>query len=290
MDLSAFAEEVGADGPVTIAGAGSRGGPVRDVRTVQAPAGIAEVNPAEMTIRCGAGTPVSELGEALGQHGQRLAVPSGGTIGGALAVGRSGIRRLGYGPVRDTVLQCRFVSAGGEVVKAGGPTVKNVTGFDLCRLMVGSLGTLGFIGEVILRTRPIPECEKWFVSDASPDTIRGQLYRPISVLWDGYRTWVLLEGHPNDVETQAAAAGLAAADGPPELPTGARWSVRPDRVTHLTGAGRFVAEVGVGVVHHHDPQPQRQPAPAVVALNRRLKARFDPTGRLNPGVDVLAGE
>jgi FAD/FMN-containing dehydrogenase len=59
--------------------------------------------------------------------------PDGGTIGGALAVGHSGIRRLGWGPVRDTVLQVRYVSAAGEVVKAGGPTVKNVSGFDLCR-------------------------------------------------------------------------------------------------------------------------------------------------------------
>ena len=64
-------------------------------------------------------------------------------MGGALAVGRSGIRRLGYGPVRDTLLQARYVSPTGEIVKAGGPTVKNVSGFDLCRLLVGSQGPWG---------------------------------------------------------------------------------------------------------------------------------------------------
>ena len=97
-----------------------------------------------------------------------MAIPPHGTVGGALAVGRSGLRRLGYGPVRDTLLQARYVSAAGDVVKAGGPTVKNVTGFDLCRLLVGSRGTLGFIGEVILRTRPRARFEQWFSTSADP--------------------------------------------------------------------------------------------------------------------------
>ena len=95
-----------------------------------------------------------------------MALPPGGTVGGALAVGRCGIRRLGDGPVRDTLLQARYVSAAGEVVKAGGPTVKNVSGFDLCRLLVGSQGTLGFLGEVILRTRPRPAASQWFAAPA----------------------------------------------------------------------------------------------------------------------------
>jgi NAD dependent epimerase/dehydratase family enzyme len=75
--------------------------------------------------------------------------PERATVGGVLAVGESGIRRLRYGPVRDTVLEVRFVNAAGKVVKAGGPVVKNVTGYDLCRLLVGSVGTLGFLAEVV---------------------------------------------------------------------------------------------------------------------------------------------
>ncbi len=136
--VTAFAGEIGDTDPITITGLGTRGGPVAGVRQVVAPSGIDWILPAEMTIRCGAGTPVAEIGTALAEHGQCLAIPAGGTIGGALAVGQSDRRRLGWGPVRDTLLQACYVSAGGDVVKAGGPTVKNVSGFDLCRLLVGS--------------------------------------------------------------------------------------------------------------------------------------------------------
>ena len=166
--------------PVTIAGLATRGGPVDGVRTVMAPVGIEWIQAEEMTVSCGAGTPVAELDDALAAHGQCVAVPPTGTVGGALAVGRSGIRRLGYGPVRDVLLQTRYVSAGGEIVKAGGPTVKNVSGFDLCRLLVGSRGTLGFLGDVILRTRPRASYEQWFTTSGDPwETVRA-LYRPTS--------------------------------------------------------------------------------------------------------------
>src|SRR4029079_5570448 len=130
---------------------GTRGGPVPAVRRVAAPAGIEWIQADEMIVCCGAGTPVDERDAALAEVGHGVALPPGGTVGGALAVGRSGIRRLGDGPVRNTLLQARYVSAAGEVVKGGGPTVKNVSGFDICRLLVGSHGTLGFLGEVILR-------------------------------------------------------------------------------------------------------------------------------------------
>jgi len=288
VDLTGFAAEVGTDGPVTIAGLGTRGGAVAGVRGVAAPSGIEWIAADEMTVSVGAGTPVDELDQALGAVGQRVALPAGGTVGGALAVGRSGIDRLGRGPVRDTVLQARYVGAGGQIVKAGGPTVKNVSGFDLCRLLVGSRGTIGFLGDVILRTRPCPRHSQWFTSDADPRRMLGLLHRPASVLWDGATCWTLLEGHPRDVADEASRAGLDEADGPPELPTGGRWSIPPRDVAGLSRAeGRFVAEVGVGVVHHERPAPPRRVDPAVVELNRRVKANFDPAGRLNPGVDVL---
>lgn len=285
MDLSEFAEEIGSEGPVTIAGMSTRGGPVPGVRTVMAPVGVIAVSPDEMTVECGAGTSVAELDDALDAVGQSVVLPPSGTVGGALAVGRSGLRRLGHGPVRDALLQARYVSAAGQVVTAGGPTVKNVTGFDLCRLLVGSHGTLGFLGTVLLRTRPRAAHEQWFVTDADPWATLGRLYRPTSVLWDGARTYVLLEGHPTDVHDQATGAGLRAAD-PPVLPTGGRWSVPPAAIGDV--AGRFVAEIGVGVVHHEDPAPPTAVGPAVARVHRRLKDRFDPDGRLNPGVDVLA--
>lgn len=284
MDLSAFAAEVGADGPVTVTGLGTRGGPVPGVRVVHAPAGVEWVQPDEMTACCGAGTPVDDLAAALAAHGQYVALPGGGTVGGALAVGRSGVRRLGDGPVRDALLQARYVSAAGEVVTAGGPTVKNVSGFDLCRLLVGSRGTLGFLGEVILRTRPLPQYSQWFHRPvAEPMEVFAALYRPTSVLWDGATVWVLLEGHPADVDDQARSAGLVPADGPPALPTAHRYGVAPSELAGLTG--RFVAEVGVGVVHTDEPPPFRRES-SVTKLGERVKAEFDPTGRLNPGVVV----
>jgi FAD/FMN-containing dehydrogenase len=286
VDLTAFAEEVGSDGPVTIAGLATRGGPVDRVRTVMAPVGIDRIRPDEMTVECGAGTPVVELDDALDQVGQCVVLPPSGTVGGALAVGRSGIRRLGYGPLRDAVLQARWIGADGAVVKAGGPTVKNVSGFDLCRLHVGARGTLGFLGDVILRTRPRARFEQWFSTTEDPWRTIGLLYRPVSVLWDGERTWVLLEGDRRDVEEQARRAGLAV-DDPPVLPTGGRWSLPPGDLASLAGHGRFVAEIGVGIVHHEDPPPPRPVDPVVRELNGRVKAAFDPAGRLNPGVDVV---
>ena len=286
MDLTAFADEVGATGPVTITGLGTRGGAVPGLRTVRPPAGIEWIQADEMTMRCGAGTPVDDVDAALAEFGQCLAIPPGGTIGGALSVGRSGIRRLGYGPVRDVLLQACYVSDGGQVVQAGGPTVKNVSGFDLCRLLVGARGTLGFLGDLIIRTRPRPQHSQWFTAEASdPFPTFAQLYRPTSVLWNGSRLWALLEGHPDDVSAQAAGCSLHACERPPELPSGSRRVVAPAAVASLTGT--FVAEVGIGIVHHADPEPVGDRSESsVTKLARRIKNEFDPSGRLNPGVDL----
>jgi FAD/FMN-containing dehydrogenase len=288
VDLSAFAEAVGEQDPVGVVGAGTRGAPPGG-RQVRAPGGIAEYQPEEMTVRCGAGTPVEELAAALASDGQEVALPAGGTVGGALAVGRSDVLRLGRGPVREVLLQARFVGASGDVVKAGGPTVKNVSGYDLCRLLVGSWGTLGFLGEVIVRTRPVPAARVWVGGEADPFALRARLHRPQSVLWDGVRVWVCLSGHPTDVADQARLAALPEVEGPPLLPTGGRASMAPSALRELPHAvvGRFVAEVGVGVVHLDQPWPRPAPPAAVVELHRRIKSLFDPAGRLNPDVDVL---
>ena len=179
--IAAFAAEVGPTeaGPVVAVGGRTQwdvGGPLDpavDARTVRAPAGIVTVEAADMTVRVRAGTTVVELDAALAEVGQAVALPAwpGATVGGVLAVGRSGLRRLGWGAVRDTVLEVRYVSAAGTVVTAGGPTVKNVSGFDLCRLLVGSLGTLGLLAEVVLRTRPLPATERWLAGPADPFTL-----------------------------------------------------------------------------------------------------------------------
>lgn len=299
--VAAVAAEVGPvdAGPVVAVGGRTQwnaGGPLdpgTPVREVRMPTGVVAVEAADMTVRVRAGTTVTDLDAALAEVGQTVALPArpGATVGGALAVGHSGLRRLGWGPVRDTLLEVRYVTADGTVVKAGGPTVKNVSGFDLCRLLVGSVGTLGLMAEVVLRTRPLPAEERWLAGDADPFALVRSLHRPAAVLWDGTTTWVLLDGHPADVDAQALATGLDGCAGPPDLPPH-RWSRRPSQIRQLADdptTGRFVAEVGVGVVHADRPAPPRPVDPTVAELNRRVKAEFDPTGRLAPGRDPLAG-
>jgi len=292
MDLKSFASSVGTEGPVTVVGGRTQwdvGGAVdSSAREVRAPSGIVEFEPAEMTVRCGAGTAVAELDEVLGEHGQCVALSgdAAATVGGVLAVGHSGIRRLRQGPMRDVLLEARYVSAEGRVIKGGGPTVKNVSGFDLCRVLVGSLGTLGFLGEVVLRCRPRPAVARWFAGEAEPFDVLHRLHQPSSILWDGSTTWLLLEGHVADVEAQAEVAGLAEVDGPPPLPAGGRLSMRPSALRPLTGT--FVAEIGVGIVHTAEPVPTRELTPGVAELNARVKKAFDPTGRLNPGRQAAA--
>ncbi len=286
MDLSGLAAEVGSEGPVGVSGLGSRGGAREGVPLVSAPRGLDWFQPDEMTVCCGAGTPVAELLAVLGEHRQGVALPPSGTVGGALAAGRSDVFRLGHGPVRETLLQARYVSAAGELITAGGPTVKNVTGFDLCRALVGSSGTLGIIGEVILRTRPLPPVSRWFVGapGTDPFALLVALYRPASILWDGTSTWVCLEGDARDVAEQAAGASLLPADGPPPLPTGGRWSLPPDTLRELArdGEAPFVAEIGIGVVHHTRPPAWRAMSPVVAQLHRRIKAALDPDNRFGP--------
>jgi glycolate oxidase FAD binding subunit len=287
MDLTAFASDVGTEGPVTITGLGTRGGPVDGARVVHAPSGIDWIAPEEMTVSCGAGTPVDELDAALAERNQRVSLPAGGTVGGALAVGHGSLLRLGLGPVRDALLQTRVVTAEGVVAKAGGPTVKNVSGFDLCRLLVGSQGTLAFLGDVILRTRPRPAVSIWVAGEGDPFALRSRLHAAMAILWDGTTTWACLEGHPDDVAAQGALSGLAPVDGPPAVPAGGRRSVPAAALRDLRG--RFVAEVGVGVVHLYEAAAPPAVDPAVAALHRRLKQSFDPTGRLNAGRSAVTG-
>jgi glycolate oxidase FAD binding subunit len=289
--LEKFAKAVGVEGAVSIAGSRTRwnsgGALASDARVLAAPAGIVEHQPDEMTVRVRAGTSVAELHDALAAAKQRTAVPErGGTVGGALAVGENDLHVLRRGRVRDALLQLRYVSSDGRLITAGGPTVKNVTGFDLPRLMVGSLGTLGLFAEVVLRTKPIGEADQWFAADgADPFAAFRALYRPSAVLWNGERTWVHLEGHAGDVaralSSLKAVGSFEPVEGPPALPPH-RWSLRPSQLQTIAdlATGPFVASIGVGLVHATEPQAE---APRASAVARRVKELFDPTGRLNPG-------
>ena len=298
--LLGFAAEIGPTGPVVVRGGGTQwhvgGAPRRDAREVRAPSGIVEFGPDEMTVCVRAGTTVAELHSALAEHGQRTTLPDGSgpfgshcsTVGGAIAVGWSPVTRLGDGHIRDAVLQLHYVAADGQLVTAGGPTVKNVSGFDMCRILVGSLGTLGCIGDAILRTRPKPEHEQWAKLDGiEPQIVLNTAQTATAILWDGSSVWARLSGHRVDVEDDLARLPAASQDPPPELPP-FRWSRRPKDLYHLRGeTGRFVAEIGVGVVHCERPDPDPAAMPAgVAALNRRVRELFDPDLRFNPGRSV----
>jgi FAD/FMN-containing dehydrogenase len=259
-----------------------------------------------MIVRVQAGTTIEELQGAVGEGGQVVAIeadePARATVGGVLAVGRSGVRRLGRGPARDAVLEVTAVNSRGQLIRAGAPLVKNVTGFDLCRLLVGSLGTLALLAEVVLRCRPRPESEEWWVGEPDdPFALQASLYQPLSVLWDGTRTWVGLSGHHADVEDQHRSVlgpGFRPAEGPPNPPGPVRRSWPPAALRRLPAtagaSGDWLAEVGVGVVHCSPGAaarlgPSAPPSPELIELHRAVKERFDPAGRLNPGRSVLPG-
>lgn len=294
-----FAELVGSGAgpghdPVAVAGGRTRwdvGGTLAEgTRVVVAPRGIVRYTPAEMTVQVRAGTTVAELDAVLAEAGQRSALPDrGGTVGGAVAVGENSLDLMGRGRVRDAVLQVRYVDAGGRPVTGGGPVVKNVTGFNLPKLLTGSLGTLGLFAEFVLRTNPIPPSSRWLVAaEVDPAAVLGALYRPAAVLWDGTTTWVRLEGHGVDLDAEANRLhGLGVfteVDEPPPCPPH-RWSLTPAEAARLDGrtTGAFVAVIGVGLVWAEQPAPAPSPDRGRDALAARVKTNFDPTGRLNPG-------
>lgn len=288
-----FAQEVGDAGTVAAVGSKTRwqlGGPVDEgARLVQAPSGIVAYVPDEMTVTVRAGTTVADLHTELAEKGQRTALPErGGTVGGAIAVGENSVHVLGRGRVREAALQVRYVSDDGAVITGGGPTVKNVTGFDLPRLMVGSLGTLGLFVEVILRTNPIPPCRRWVSSnDVDPFVVPDTVLRPSTVLWNGATTWVELEGYGEAVDAEHRRLGAIGSfdetEGPPELPE-YRWSLPPAALRNtILGDGAWVASIGVGAAWATQPQPERPTDPVLVALSARVKGQFDPNGRFNPG-------
>ena len=297
------------------------GGAVIDATEVRAPAGIVDFQPADMTVTVLAGTTVAELAAALSEHGQECPLDprdSAATVGGTVAAGLSGLRRLGLGPIRDTVLEVVLLLADGRVVRGGGPTVKNVTGYDVPRLAVGSLGTLGVIGRLTLRTRPLPAASEWYRTDLAPADVLTRLYAPTAVVANAAGTHVLLEGHAADLAVEAARAELHR-DRPPAIaswPHRGRISVPPDAVASISARLRslvgvaYLAEHGVGTVHvaSEDPgaiavardlahthsgwllreagAPDLDPIgcdlPAA-ALQRRIRAALDPTGKLAPG-------
>lgn len=127
--------------------------------------GIIDYEPSELVITARGGTPLSEIEAALAERGQFLGFepprPGGDpTLGGVIATGLSGPRRMQAGAARDFVLGAHLMAADGEVLRFGGQVMKNVAGFDVARLLCGSMGIFGILTQVSLKALPQPRAEQ----------------------------------------------------------------------------------------------------------------------------------
>lgn len=245
-----------------IAGSGSVAGKsfLGDAVTLRAPAGIVAHTPEELTLKVLAGTPVEEIHEILAVRGQRLRMPSIGTIGGAVATRRNGMHPETNASLPNTLLMARFVSGRGDLVTGGGPTVKNVSGFDINKILVGSWGVFALIVEMTLRVEPIPACSRWFsgASEAASLAV-SSLYRP-SVCHESDTGWIVcLEGHPHDVAEQAKLLTDFVEVSQPST---------ADQLASPHGCSR--------------PPSPVDTEPAIRGVLSRLKSTFDPDHKLNP--------
>lgn len=177
-----------------------------DVLNLSKYKGIVSYEPSELYITVRAGTLLSEVNDVLKEQNQMLAfeppvVDKNTTIGGVVATGISGPRRPYTGSVRDFILGVRFINGFGSIVSFGGQVMKNVAGYDVSRLLTGSLGTLGAIIEVTFKVLPCPESELTFRKAISSKGFAKQLLTlntgsvPLSgACYDGEFLYIRLSG------------------------------------------------------------------------------------------------
>jgi glycolate oxidase FAD binding subunit len=246
--------------PIEIVGGGSKRGigrkaQVQHVLDLRRLSGIGAYEPAELVITAAAATPLAEIEAALSASGQMLAFEpvdwralvdseaSAQTIGGVVACNLSGPRRIKSGAARDHFLGFHAVNGRGEVFKSGGKVVKNVTGYDLCKLMAGAYGTLGVLTELTLKVLPRPEVTRT----------------------------VLLLGL-SDVDAVSALAN--ALNSPHEVSGAAHVParlVRQSAVAEIAGAGGPVTALRV-----------EGPEPSVIHRCLELRESFGGAGELDP--------
>jgi FAD/FMN-containing dehydrogenase len=285
---------------------------------------IIDWQPDDLTVVAEAGLGVAALEDQISTRGQTAALPEtrdGSTLGGVLAAGVSGYRRARYGPSRDRMLEVTVVTGDGRLVRAGARVVKNVTGYDLPRLVVGSFGALGVIVSVCLKLWPNPGATATVTLD---DPERAVLvYRPMAVLRDPLTTRIYLGGTPEEVDSQLKRLGGTVADQllwPPPTSAKCQWSLRvtpslvSEALRRLPAESSFVAQMLVGEIAVGTASPEGMndlrgwaesvggclvlvaaPAelyevfdpwgspPSTVELQRRLIASFDPGRVINPG-------
>lgn len=175
-----------AQAPLEIIGSGSKrhfGHPVQAAATLDLSAftGVIAYEPEELILDVGTATPLAEIERMLADRGQQLAfeppdwsallgATGSGTVGGLVATNLSGPRRIKAGAVRDHILGIHGVTGAGDIFKAGARVVKNVTGYDMPKLLTGSYGTLAALTSVILKVLPAPETEETVVLTGLDDT------------------------------------------------------------------------------------------------------------------------
>jgi len=201
-----------AESPLNIRGGGTRGlARAGNVLTAAGLSGVTLYEPGALTLVAGAGTPVAEIDALLAAEGQRLAFEpmdhrgllrtSGEpTLGGVVAANISGPRRVQTGACRDFLLGVRFVDGLGQIIKNGGRVMKNVTGYDLVKLMAGSFGTLGVLTEVSFKVLPVPEARAVVLIEgldvaAAVAAMSDALGSPFDVTGAAHTT-AGLDGHP----------------------------------------------------------------------------------------------
>jgi glycolate oxidase FAD binding subunit len=239
QDLVAIVQQaLAAEEPLELIAGGSKRALGRPLQTphvldLDGFAGIHDYEPAELVLTAGAATPLREIEAALGGARQMLAFEPGDwrkllgtadkdpTLGGVLACNLAGPRRIRQGAARDHFLGLKGVSGRGERFKAGGRVVKNVTGYDLCKLIAGSYGTLAALTEVSVKVLPRPEATRTLVlpgldaaravaamtqSLNSAHELTGAAHLPADVSASGTAmTLVRIEGPAPSVEARGAA-------------------------------------------------------------------------------------
>lgn len=230
--------------PLRIRGAGSKdfyggmlAGEVLDVAEYR---GIVAYEPTELYITARCGTPLADIEAELAEEGQMLAFEppqfdgvgvdsAGATLGGCVAAGLAGPRRQQAGAVRDFMLGAKLIDGSGQVLDFGGQVMKNVAGYDVSRLLAGSLGTLGVLAEITLKVLPKPVAEQTllFAMDEAEAVARlnewGGQPLPISAsFWHDGQLWLRLSGARAAVDKAVAQLG-----GSPAVNAAKHWiSVR----------------------------------------------------------------
>lgn len=209
--------------------------------------GIVNYEPSELVVTVRAGTPLAELEAELATRGQMLAFEPphfgpGATVGGCVAAGLAGPRRAAVGGVRDFILGARLIDGRGELLRFGGEVMKNVAGYDVSRVLAGSLGTLGLIVDLSLKVlpRPVAEASLRFEMDEAAALHRLNVWggQPLPISASAWQDGIL------ELRLSGAAAAVDAAmarlggERVPDAVAEARWhGLREQTAAFFTAAG-----------------------------------------------------